>query len=360
MREVQQNPEAEFFDAVKQEKIEKIDRELKKVGDTQEIGSTVATIPEYSTPTDSPVELKTEAQQEKAETQKLEESTNIEDSASKKGKKEKISKPNALIEKVRVLRALLETNVIGKENIELIPQGKNVIIATTHIDNWSVAIAINALGDIFKNITVAEESTHYNILQDPANYLGHFVGRGDSFRVDYDSGKMDRQGKFDPNNFEPMKISLENGKPLVIAAQYDPAYKNNKNELSEKTGNGAAYLAQITKDAIILPVAIDTKLDKPLRGQLDVFRVIGKALTGRRVNVYVIVGKPFVPDHIENIDRLGVILQKRKSGEPTSKEELQEFSSLSKQLKEKSGIIMKRLAELLPPEKRGVWNNKEK
>jgi hypothetical protein len=271
----------------------------------------------------------------------------------------RVNKPNALVEKTRFLNLLYKINATGKENLETIPQGKNIIFVTTHNNDSDVGLAINVLGKNFPNITVAEESTHYIFKQDPVDYLGHLVGRKDSFRVDYNSGADDRRGKFDPKNFEPMRKSLEEGKPLVISAYFTPNYPNTANGLPEQTGNGATYLAQITKDAIIIPIAVDIKLDKPVLKKSDNNNLYIQRLLKGRINADVVIGRPFIPVHIEGIEHLGEIIQKRKSRtESMTKEELQEFSNLNKQLKEQSKIIMQRLAELLPPEKRGVWGKK--
>lgn len=315
-------------EAEKQEKIEKIDQELGKISGTKAIESPIVPNPEVPTTVTST--------------------------------EQKIKKPNALVEKTRLLNLLYKTNVIGRENLKNIPQGKKIIFVTTHNNDSDVGLVISSLGKSYPDITVVEESTHYNFRQDPISYLGRLIGRENSFRVDYNNGSENRRGKFDPKNFEPMKKSLEEGKPLVTSAYFTPNYPETANGLPERTGNGAAYLAQITKDAIIVPIAVDIKLDKPVLKKSDNNNLYIQRLLKGRINADVIIGKPFTPDHIEKIERLGELLKKRKlKTEPLTKEEQQEFSYLRKQLQEQSRIIMQQLAELLPPEKRGIWGKKE-
>lgn len=267
-----------------------------------------------------------------------------------------ISKPNALVESARILNSLFDIRLTGCENIKTIPQGKKVIIVTTHAGNYDIPLVISALGDYFGDITVVQQSANFIFWQDPKSYLGNLlIGSRYSFRVDFVNREKNHRGKFNPKNFRPMKESLETGKPLAIGAYFDPMRSGKTNELPKRAGNGAAYLAQITKDAIILPVAVDIKSDSS-PGLLD---LLAKRVMKKRIGADVIVGEPFVPDHIEEIDRIEVLLEKRKSDpESITKDELQEFSNLIKKLKEQSGIIMQHLAELLPPQKRGVWNKK--
>lgn len=318
-----------------------------------------AHIPAAPTITEAPAPASSTIKAQAAESPKIEEPAKIEEPTSEKTKKNKKEKPNALVKDARGLNLLYKTKVVGGENLETIPQGKNIIIVTTHNNDSDVGLVINALGSHFKNITVVEESTHYIFKQDPISFLGRLMHRKNAFRVDYNNGSDDRKGKFDPNNFEPMKKSLEEGKPLVMAAYFTPNYSETVNGLPDKTGNGTAYLAQITKDAIILPVAVDIKLDKPVLKKSDNNNLYIQRLLKGRISADVTIGQPFTLDHIENIDHLGEIIQKRKTGaEPATKEELEEFSRLNKGLKEQSKAIMQHLAELLPPEKRGVWGNK--
>ncbi|MBF8249852.1 MAG: hypothetical protein HW400_453 [Candidatus Levybacteria bacterium] len=270
-------------------------------------------------------------------------------------------KPNLPIWEMRASQNLLfDTRVIGQENIETIPQGKNIIIVATHISAYyDIPLVISAVSNHLKNITVVVEPRRKTFRQDPINYLGFLVGSRGKFTID--NNARNYLNKFDPNDFVPMKKSLEDGKPLVMAAYFSPKYFK-LDELPKHGGNGAALLGLITENAIFLPVAVNAKQPlniKPTLTENNLY-LLKKSIKNGRINVDVTIGKPFTLNHIKNSDRLLELLQKRKSITGLlSKGEQKEYLGLKKQLKNQSKIIMRHLAELLPPQKRGVWGKKE-
>ena len=261
-------------------------------------------------------------------------------------------KPNALVEKARLwVERFFKPMVEGLDNLRNIPEGTHIIFAPTHLSDYDVPIAIAALGEYAPDPVVAEESTHFNITQNPAAYLGRVVaGKDLSMRVDFSSGKPDRQPVFNPENFEPMRKALEADHPMFFAAYYNPKYPGGKWELPKQGGNGAAYLAEITPNTVVVPVAIDIRSEKEFgMGSGD----MGYLLKSGKLEVRVMLGEPITPEPIPDIEIISQIVSKRGKKEEISTDELDRFRFASDALRRESNRIMKSLAMLLPKEKRG-------
>jgi hypothetical protein len=223
-----------------------------------------------------------------------------------------------------------------------------------------VPITIAAMGKHFGGLKVAEQSSHFDIKREaPMYFVRKMAGKDNSFKLEVSGMGEERRGVFDPENFTPMKEFLEDGEnQLVIASYLDPQYAGGKWQLSERVGNGAAYLSQITENSVILPVAIDIKTE-PF-GTLDVKKLVGKPdikrLRGQQKDVDVIIGEPITPDKIQDIGDLSAILQKRKNGEEITDNERKQFRKVKNELKGKSREVLSAIANLLPENKRGPWD----
>lgn len=268
--------------------------------------------------------------------------------------------PNNLVKAAKKFIDLCFTpETIGKEHLDEIPAGKKVIIATTHISDFDMPIAIAEMGDYFPNINVANKSNQFEFTGDPVmNLQRYLIGQEHYFRVEHrgKKGGGNEFGVFDPENFQPMKESLEDENTMIIAAQYDDQYHaKQKWALSDRPGNGAAYLHQITPDSVILPVAVDIKADPIGMGKMgsDVLRIIKR----EKPPVDVIIGKPLELDKIDGLEAFNEIFKKRKRGEKLTIEERHKFSQFKEKLQSQSSDLIKRLADLLPKEKRGIWDD---
>jgi len=249
----------------------------------------------------------------------------------------------------------LFTTVLERdENLSEIPPNKTPIFVTPHFSDYDVPIAVRALGRRFADITVADASTHEKFFQSPAGYTGRKIGgEKNFFSIDYTGGRGEGHGIFNPDNFKPMKDSIESGKPLVIASYYDTDYQNRTWKLPDKGGYGAAYLAQIAENSLVVPVGIDIHSEQPFgMGSLDIVEVLKKT----RPLTNVKIGEPFTQTKIEGIENLETILKKRRNGVSLTSAERKEFSRLHKELKNKSDEILLNLSKSLPPEKRGNWH----
>jgi hypothetical protein len=244
--------------------------------------------------------------------------------------------------------------LLGEEHLAEIPPGSKVVIAVDHLNNLSIPTAALMMG---KNlpIIISNQSTQFSFRENPQGHLGVALGGKDNFRgIDYDP-ESEKPKAFNPENFDSMEESLNEGYAMIVAA-HNPV---NTNTMPEEGGYGAAYLASIA-DAYILPVSVDIKAKrgihtsesktnflKNIKASLDVVR--------ERPEVTVSIGRPYKIPQEKDIQRFHEIFMKRKGGEKLSSEESQEFHRLRTSLDEASDEIMKTLAAMLPEEKRGEW-----
>ncbi len=235
--------------------------------------------------------------------------------------------------------------VEGLDNALSIPKDKKVIIATSHITDLDVQLAASALGEHF-DLMITNQSTQHTFMGDPmSNTAMRIAGRDNFMPIEYRAGDNNEKSPyFQPSDYAGMSQRMDQGKTMLIAAH------NPSRDLQLKRGGYAAtYLAQLT-DAVILPVGVDMESDGDAR--------VGQAANplktlANRPRVTIRIGKPFTPEKIEGVERLGEIMQKRERGEKIDKSELEEFSRINASLKEKSAEIMTHIAQLVPAEKRG-------
>ena len=105
--------------------------------------------------------------------------------------------------------------------------------------------------------------------------MGVVAGGEENFKgIDYNA-ETNEPAAFNPENFDGMLEPLNEGYAVMVAT-HNPV---NTNELPEKAGYGAAYLAGIA-DAYVLPVSVNVKADvhtmegkagilKNIKGEID-------------------------------------------------------------------------------------------
>lgn len=254
--------------------------------------------------------------------------------------------PDTLIARLNlVIEKKFAIDVKGKENLQLIPPDRKVIFVPTHLTNWDVPIALSVMGKYF-HVAVGDASTHHSIGENTPAYLGNLlVGQDNFYSVEHnkDSEGVER-GNFNPDDFERMKEAFQENKALVISAYYTG---KESQELPKRGEYGAVYLAE-ANNALIIPVAVDVKQEE----QVGVFKKILDAF--KKSVTEVTIGKPIELEEIRDIERISEIINIRKERKLTH-EETQEFHRLRLALKEQSDRVMKKIAEMLPEEKRGRW-----
>src|SRR3989344_7493077 len=227
-----------------------------------------------------------------------------------------------------------DITVSGKEHLNEIPPGKRVIIVTTHISDVEIPVATAILGREF-DIAVTNMPKQHSFTKDPAiNTAVRIAGKNNFIPID-----------FSPENFGKMKEALDSGKAVVI-----PGHAPSRKWQLERGGYGAAYLANIVKDTVILPVSMNVKAENNGKRKE---RTITNML--KKPDVEVFVGKPLEIQPVEGMEELADIAQRAKNGQSPTSEELELFSGLKKKLREQSDLIMRALAEPLPESKRGPY-----
>ncbi|OHA18810.1 MAG: hypothetical protein A2664_04880 [Candidatus Taylorbacteria bacterium RIFCSPHIGHO2_01_FULL_46_22b] len=262
-------------------------------------------------------------------------------------KKEKKGTPKRLLLALEVnIRPLIgEISVSGRENLEILPPDRKVVVATTHISDLDIPLVVKTLGSDF-DMAISDVSTHHHFFEDPMGNASITVaGKENFFPIDYKKRVGGKDARFNPNNFVAMRDAMESGKEIVVSA-------HNPSETGGLTrgGVGAVYLSQIA-DAVLLPVAVDMKSKEPF--------LVGKNMLDKireRPDVDVLIGKPIELTSIKGIGEYQEIFDKRRNGEKLSAEEVARFKQLSSSLREQSEILMRSLAALLPDEKRGSYS----
>ncbi len=255
--------------------------------------------------------------------------------------------PNKLLSAVEmnIKMFIKNVNVSGLENLSEIPKNKNIVIVTTHASDLDVPLTIKALGKIF-GLAVSDAATNHSFKNIGAKVGLMRAGEDNFIPIEYRNGKKDIEAGFNPDNFTPMVDALETGKAVIVAA-HNPS----RSDRLEKGGIGGVYLAQLS-DAIIIPVSVNVKSEKTssLKGFLKM--VSG----GGRKDADVVIGHPIELPEIEGIEDFKNIMNKRKSGEKLTSEEIDRFKQISSLLKEQSNSVMQNLASAMPDEKRGPYS----
>jgi hypothetical protein len=243
-----------------------------------------------------------------------------------------------------------EVKVQGEENIKQIPKDAKVIIATTHISDIDMPIVAATLAKYF-NIAIANMSVHHSFHAEASTNIGiRIAGRNNFIPIDYKKvtdGK--RASSFNPDNFEPMKAALEDGKAVVVAA-HNPT----KEWSLPKGGYGVSYLSDIAGDnVVILPVAVNLESE----GAVGMFEDQVKTVLKRPV-ANIQIGEPITLEKIPGIEDFSSIMHRRRNGEALTPEDRERFSELSDALRVQSDTVMQKLAHYVPEEKRGVYQGK--
>jgi len=216
------------------------------------------------------------------------------------------------------------------ENLKVIPAGKKIIFATTHISDFDVQLVGCVIGNVFDRIKLAAGDELIESWAKPLNRLGGaLAGKENLLAIHSVRNGKARRNIFNPDDFVAIKNCLDAGFVIVIAAYYD---QHKFWTLPPKGGIGAVYLNHIVSDAVVIPVAVDVLSKKPL------------GMEGKNLILTALI-KPSVK----------VVIGKSISFEPICNDGT--FHSLKTGLKMQSHLLMVELAKLLPTEKRGKWQN---
>ena len=259
--------------------------------------------------------------------------------------------------------------LIGVENLQRIPIEKPLIIVTSHFSDSDIQTVESSLWPRLKEVrpnhTIGISIQSHNLIDPLIAPFIKLVGRENFFAYDvrYDKKNNHLQFFFNPENFKKMAEALQNRKDIITAA-HEPLSNipDAQWELPRRSGLGAAYLAQLA-NAMLLPVAVNIQSDKPVGMSSNMKDVVKRLMTGKRPPVSVVIDKPFM---LKKIDEKMLSIFKAYSArfnglhegskeKAISSEERAKTRIVLKEIREQSDMIVRKIAALLPEEKRGKW-----
>lgn len=263
--------------------------------------------------------------------------------------------PNRLILGLEIWKKLQisgDAVVENREILKKIPKDAKIIFAPSHLTNHDLLIATYDLCKDF-DLAITDESTHHHITQEPSIYLDlALTGFDNYFPIDYVFDKKESSGKrgvFNPENYFPMKEAMEKQNKAMIIAVHSPSPE--LGIMPDKGGIADVYLAQITENTVIVPMAvnIDFPEDDPrTEDNMDL-----KSFTSPPT-AKIIYGEPIRFEKIPGIEKMRELAKKNEEKTATP-EEHNEFIALKKALRDQATLLMYKIAELLPAGKRGKW-----
>lgn len=246
-------------------------------------------------------------------------------------------------------RTINSLDIQGKEHLKEIPKDKKVIIAPSHSTDFDLPLAYYALGDEFK-LRFTHESTLNKFTVDPlmAGAM-HVYGKDNFLPIDYkkDTEGSHKKGSFNPDDYVAMKQAAEEGDTLLIAAHNN----SHDGKMARNAGYADVYFAQLV-DGVIIPTAVDIESKDPAVTLSNKVKSLFK-----KTKAKVIIGEPISFPKIPGVENFADLVRKSKESRLDS-EEQEEFHRIRIALREQSEEVMCRLAEMLPVEKRGVWNER--
>lgn len=233
-------------------------------------------------------------------------------------------------------------NVYGRNHLDQIPQGKKVIIATTHTSDLDLAIVAKILGHDF-DIVLTHMSIHTSLKKslqafDPTIFGIYLAGRHNFLPVGYiqkknENGQIERAGQIRLEDFQAMQVALQKGKTVVLAA-HNPTFDG---KLPIHAGFAAIRLAQLVENSVVLPVAVKIGDGKKPLGILS--NMIETMFKRPRVSVFI--GAPLEFNNPE-AKKIGGLIQTRLISKKNLKIDRQKLNVFYKE----SNRLMQSLASL--------------
>ncbi len=247
---------------------------------------------------------------------------------------------------------LHKPTVEGLENLINIPKNENLVISTTHLSDIDMEVAVTTVAS-YRDVSVTSQSI--NLKNPIVGRIMRWVGKNEVYGI---SGKLGKKGtrsliyRFNPQDYEAMKVPVEKGRAMIIAA-HKPAYEW---KLPDKPGLGAIYLAQISR-ATILPAAVDVQYPKFIDlHPNNVTGTLKRLLQRKRLDVKVTFGKPIRLDPIP-LEELEIVAKFLNHDErhKMAKDEIEKAKVTLEKLRLQGSEVMRSLANMLPQNKKGSW-----
>jgi len=244
-----------------------------------------------------------------------------------------------------------QTEAMGIEHLEAISAGGRTLFATSHISGFDVQLAGLVLCRHLGGVKIVATSDLLEGWSRPLHRIGGaLAGKGNLLPIHHAGNGRNKRNFFYSADFDTIKRQVEQAVPVVMAAYLE---KQIIWHLPAKGGVGAVYLAQVTSNIKVIPVAVDVLSEKPIAmdGQLIKTALVKPA-------VRIIIGEPMAFEPIAGIELFSDLVRKNHGNVVLSRQERQTFHSFRNALREQSDLLMVELAKLLPKEKRGQWQDK--
>lgn len=244
--------------------------------------------------------------------------------------------------------------VVGLENLEKIPKNVNPIIAGSHLrSDASIQIIARELSSRF-NIGIAIQAGNR---RDPLiNTLLTLVGQSNFYDIDNTTeikkvnGKTEKIHKYkiNLNNYEVMKKAMEKGKTMLVAAHYAPIYDG---ILPKKPGFAVIYLAHLSGQRVVVPVALNIQTDNEDTGRIDrLSNIVKNLILGKRPKSKMTICEPITLDPIDSssMELMKKWIMARADQKPSglsSKEEEKAKEAYRKMREDDGNKVMYALAE---------------
>lgn len=223
------------------------------------------------------------------------------------------------------------------------------IMAGSHF-GMDVHAALSALGDRFDIQVTGESLVHDEALME---FFIKTIGEDRFSDLQYKKTSEGKTGVFNPDNFVELEEKMEQGRTPWMAIN---AFATD--EKMSRAKIGSAYLAQKT-GSFVVPTAfyVENGPSNVATGG-DIWRLLKGKVKGE-LQAHYKVGEPMKLEPIDNVQVIEEVYRKRRAKEKVTPEERAEFSRVNQELKTQAESIAKAVAELLPEEHRGFYQDEE-
>jgi hypothetical protein len=244
-----------------------------------------------------------------------------------------------------VISGALKAPVSGRKYFAKLDWTKPVMIVTTHLSDSDIQLAAYRLHKTLGlDLVVTNQSTQHqgrDFLSLGTTVFVKTLGRGRFSPMGWRWGERGRPvPAFRGEDFWKIKQEVFEKRRTLLIAGHNPT---SDGILPKKPGLGAAMVAEMADGVQIVPVGVVVKGQAPNAYQM------WEALSGRwGRSAKVVVGEPFSLGRKLDDREVEILLDQDRVG-------AEEYKL---RVTQSAGEIMYKLAELLPAEKRGIWDQK--
>lgn len=248
---------------------------------------------------------------------------------------------------------------VGWENFDNLPKDLRPVIASTHFTDTDVQGTAGEFAARVKHVGVASFATNQ---RDPL--LGRLIRiAGSRHFYDVDNKKVGGRDKpsFNSDNILAMWDAVKKGMTMVVAS-HNPAFE--KRVLPANSGMAVVLLAQLT-DRVVVPTAfhINAPMDQRMGMSDQIGETAMRFVKGKKPKATLSIGEAIFLEPIPQEDVLLALRvlsarDRRRLSPEEKSESLDALRRIKGPLRAQSEMILLAQAALLPPESRGIWNER--